>query len=337
MGRHWVWFAGPAAATTSLFIAVAAFSGDGGGEASPAAVGTTTTAAARVTTTRSPDTAQTRRQAATTSANQATTRSRATTTKPVTTTERVTTTNPRTTTNRATTTRAAPPPPTTTSKAAPPPRKRRPKPLVAVPNLYGATPQQAFDLLKVTGFRGRAKRERSTQPDGLVFKQWPLAGKPRLKGSTVLFTIASYPVRRPPPPPPAPQASELPPVVGLDYAEAAARMELRGMRADGYPVRSRSRKVGYVVSQTPGARTRAARGSRVKLTVSIGTGQLPAVEVPDTVGLTELRAHDICRAASFTCRTFVVSEGSPGTVVRQDPPAGSQHRALTQLKLYVGE
>jgi eukaryotic-like serine/threonine-protein kinase len=208
---------------------------------------------------------------------------------------------------------------------------------VPVPNLYGATAQQALDLLEATGFRGKAKRERSTQPDGLVFKQTPAAGKPRLEGSTVLFTIASYPVEEPPPAPPAPQVSELPPLVGIDYPEAAARLERRGMRADGYPVRSSRRKAGYVVSMTPAARTRATRGTRVNLTVSIGTGRLPEVAVPDTVGLTELRAHEVCREANLTCRTFFVSEGSPGSVVRQDPPAGATGRALTQLKLYVGQ
>jgi beta-lactam-binding protein with PASTA domain len=341
MGRNWVWFAGPAAATTSLFIAVAVFSGDDGGRASPGAVATTTTTAttrATTTTGRSRATTPTRRRTTPATTSQATTRNAATTTEPAATREPATTTSQPATTTQAATTRAAPPATTTTTTTAKRRRPRaRPAQLVPVPNLYGATPEQAIQLLEGSGFRGKAKRERSTQPDGLVFKQKPAAGKPRRQGTTVAFTIASYPVRRPPPPAPAPEASTLPPVIGLDYAEAAARMEQRGVVANGYPVRSSSRKAGYIVSQTPAAGTRATRGSRVKLTVSIGTRQLPAAEVPDTVGLTELRAHAVCREADFTCRTFLVSEGSPGSVVRQDPPAGSERRLLTQMKIYVGE
>jgi serine/threonine-protein kinase len=124
-------------------------------------------------------------------------------------------------------------------------------------------------------------------------------------------------------------------VVGLDYFEATARMEILGIFADTYPVRA-SRRVTFIVRQTPAPGTRVDRGSRVKLTVSTGSGRLPEFEVPDTVGFKELRAHAICRDGNFTCRTIVVSEGSPGRVVRQDPPAGQQRRALSQMKLYVG-
>jgi beta-lactam-binding protein with PASTA domain len=66
---------------------------------------------------------------------------------------------------------------------------------------------QALNLLTKAGFRGKARRERSFQPDGLVFKQTPPPGKRSRQGTTVSFTIAFYPPRKQPPPPPAPAAA----------------------------------------------------------------------------------------------------------------------------------
>ena len=254
------------------------------------------------------------------------------------------------TTTRTNTT-APPPPPVTTSPtttgstttatttgsttSAPPTTTTRQSSVVAVPDLYGTTQRQALALLKTSGFRGRARRERSFAPEGLVFEQTPKPGKRSRQGTTVSFTVAFFPPRTPPLPPAAPPVSALPSVVGLDYSEAATRMEKLGIVANAYPVRA-SRKVTYIVRQSPAPGTRVNRGSRVQLTVSTGRGQLPTLEVPDTVGFKEFRAHAICRDGNFTCRTIVVSEGSPGRVVRQDPPAGQERRALSQMKLYVG-
>lgn len=301
----WVWLLGPAAATTALLVTFAvAAGGDDDDPSRPAAATSTRTNTAAPpppppvttsTTTARPPTEATR-------------------------TEK----NP-TTTSTATTTTTTPSATTTTRRNS----------VVAVPDLYGTTQRQALDLLKTSGFRGRARRERSFAPEGLVFKQTPKPGKRSRQGTTVSFAVAFFPPRTPPLEPAAPPVSELPPVVGLDYSEAATRMEVLGIVADTYPVRA-SRRVTYIVRQTPAPGTRVNRGSRVKLTVSTGSGQLPAFEVPDTVGFKELRAHAICREGNFTCRTIVVSEGSAGRVVRQDPPAGQERRALSQMKLYVG-
>ena len=180
------------------------------------------------------------------------------------------------------------------------------------------------------------RRERSFVLDGTVFEQSPQPGQRLRRGTIVRLTVSVFEARRPPPPPPAPPASKLPGVVGLDYWEAAARMEALGIIANSYPVRS-SRQPTYVVGQSPPEGTRATRGARVKLTVSVGRGQgaLGRVVVPKIVGLSEIEAHSRCRDAHLTCRTVPVP-GSAGIVVRQHPEPGERAERLTQMKLLVG-
>jgi beta-lactam-binding protein with PASTA domain len=234
---------------------------------------------------------------------------------------------------RQTTTRARTP--TTTRTAT----NEQPATLARVPDLYGLTPAQALVELEQAGFRVRIRRERSFQPDGLVFEQSPSVGRRFRQGKTVVLTVSVVGSRAPAPrQPPAPPVSAVPRLVGLDYWEAAARMQILGIVANSYPVRS-GRRFGTVVGQAPVAGIRVPRGSRVRLFVSVGNEALQGVEVPDTVGLSEPKAHARCRDADFTCRTVLVATSEPGDVgrvVRQTPPAGQVHPRLTQMTLSVG-
>jgi eukaryotic-like serine/threonine-protein kinase len=208
-----------------------------------------------------------------------------------------------------------------------------------LPNVYGLTAEAAIAELEEAGFRAKIRRERSFQPDGLVFDQQPRAGLRLQRGRTVLLTVSVFPSREPPPRrPPAPPVSAVPRLVGLDYWEAAARMELLGVIANLYPSRS-NRSFGTVVRQSPAPGGQIRRGSRVRLDVSLGTYPLRRVSVPDTVGLSEQTAHARCRDAYLTCRTVLVAAPEPsaaGRVVRQSPPAGHVDEALTQMTLFVG-
>jgi beta-lactam-binding protein with PASTA domain len=364
MGRNWVWFAGPAAATTSLFIAVAVFSNDGGSQASPGAV-VTETSQPRTATVQStppaPTRARTTRPTTTTMTTRPTTADRATTT----TTTQATTTAARTTTTRATTGSAT----TTTAAAATttaPARTttrttattrrtttRRARPnsprttteqgrttFGVVPEVYGLTQGAAVDAVKAAGYRVEVRQERSFQPDGQVFRQVPLGNRRLRRGRTVVLTVSAFAPSGEPPPPPPPRVSSVPRVIGLDYSEAAARMEAIGVVANLYPVRSRTKRVTIVTSQVPVPGRRITPGASVRLTVSIGARPLPSAAVPDTVGLKELTAHELCRDENFLCRTVAVPTRhprGPGRVVRQRPNAGEAAERLTQMTLFVGK
>jgi beta-lactam-binding protein with PASTA domain len=381
MGRKWVWFFGPAAATTSLFIAVAAFSDEGGDRLVLLPAATTTTQSAQTTRLRSAPkrtTTSTLVDAATTTTARQATAEATTTTAPARRSREVipedfdssAATRLPPESARAQTTTAAPPasaaapreqtttpaPTTTTTTAASrteaagraATRRRRARAkqaplvpsgkLVRVPDLVGLSSAQAAARLKRDGFRPRARRERSFAPDGTVFQQQPLAGQRMQAGRTVLFTVSFFTRRRPPPPPPAPPVSALPRLIGLDYWEAAARAELRGLIANSYPVRA-GQRADDVANQMPAPGTRVRKGARILITVSIAKKRTP-LPVPDTVGLKEAAAHARCRDAHFTCRTMPVPAGQTnevGRVLRQKPEPGDVKPELTQIKLFVGE
>jgi PASTA domain len=364
MGRNWVWFAGPAAATTSLFIAIAVFSDDGGSQAAPGAVVTETSpaltetvqstppATTRARTTR-PTVTTTTRPAPTTAPATTTTREAATTAPPPTTTRATTRSATTTTTAAATTTRPARTTTTTTTtttaqrtttrraqpKPPPPPAGRSRTGLGVVPEVYGLTQGAAVAAVKAAGYRVEVRRERSFQPDGQVFQQVPLGNRRLRRGRTVVLTVSAFSPSGEPPPPPPPRASSVPRVIGLDFSEATARIEALGVVANLYPVRSRAKRVTIVTSQVPVPGTRITPGAHVRLTVSVGARRLPSATVPDTVGLKELTAHRLCRDENFLCRTVAVPTrhpGGPGRVVRQQPNAGEAAERLSQMTLFVG-
>jgi beta-lactam-binding protein with PASTA domain len=374
----WVWLFGPAAVTTALLVGVAKFAGDGDDGASGRAAVTTraetTTRPPATTAPRPPTTASPTARTSTTQATQTTTGvpTTATTSTTTTTTRRTTTTTPRTTTTEPPTTTPRPPTtasrPATTTTAAPATSRpatsattrrttttraptttstrtgtattttQRPTRLARVPDLLGLNSATASRELKRIGFRPKVQLERSFQPEGTVVEQAPSPNSRLRQGQIVRITVSFFERRIAPPPPPAPRVSTIPRLTGLDYWEASARMELLGVVANTYPVRSKRPEL-IVVRQVPKAGTRAFRGARMRLTVSVGRRPQRPTLVPDTVGLLELRAHSLCRDARLTCRTIVVPTRhprGPGRVVRQRPATGEQAKSLAQMTLFVG-
>jgi beta-lactam-binding protein with PASTA domain len=193
--------------------------------------------------------------------------------------------------------------------------------------------------VKDAGYEVKVRWRRSLQPDGLVFEQIPEANERFGRGKTVVLTVSAVTESAAPPPPPPPARSTTPRVVGLDYSEAAARMEALGVVANLYPVRS-TRRATFVIAQKPAPGVQLTPGTRVRLTVSVGTRSWPSEEVPGTVGLKELTAHERCLDADFLCRTVPVptrSPRGPGRVVRQQPDPGEIRPELSQITLYVGK
>jgi beta-lactam-binding protein with PASTA domain len=205
--------------------------------------------------------------------------------------------------------------------------------------VYGLTQGAAVAAVKKAGYKVEVRQERSFQPDGQVFQQVPLGNRRLRRGRTVVLTVSAFAPSGEPPPPPPPRASSVPRVIGIDYSEAAARMEALGVVANLYPVRSRTKRVTLVTSQVPVPGRRITPGARVRLTVSVGARRLPSAPVPDTVGLKELAAHRLCRDENFLCRTVAVPTRhprGPGRVVRQQPNAGEAAERLSQMTLFVG-
>lgn len=135
----------------------------------------------------------------------------------------------------------------------------------------------------------------------------------------------------------APATAVVPELVGFDHADAGRAAEDLGLVANTYPVESDA-PAGQVVAQEPEAGVQLDPDERLRLDVSLGPDPLVAVMVPDVTGAEGAQAREILRRAGFTVLT--VDEDAPtpdevGQVLRQDPAAGTEAPALTQVTVYT--
>lgn len=129
----------------------------------------------------------------------------------------------------------------------------------------------------------------------------------------------------------------VPELVGFDHADAGRAAEDLGLVANTYPVESDA-PAGQVVAQEPEAGVELDTDERLRLDVSLGPDPLVAIMVPDVTGAEGAQAREILRRAGFTVLT--VDEDAPtpdevGQVLRQDPAAGTEAPALTQVTVYT--
>ena len=138
------------------------------------------------------------------------------------------------------------------------------------------------------------------------------------------------------PAPPAPQYGTIPDVVGLK-AERAQHLLVAANFTPKVETVDSAEPAGTVIAQTPAGGTSAQLGALVTLQVSSG---VPAkVKVPDVVGLTEADATVALKASGFVVRVVdepVSHAGQVGTVLKQDPPAGTKALQGTTVTITVG-
>jgi len=138
------------------------------------------------------------------------------------------------------------------------------------------------------------------------------------------------------PAPPAPQFGTIPDVVGLK-AERAQHLLVTANFTPKVETVDSAEPAGTVIAQTPAGGTSAQLGALVTLQVSSG---VPAkVKVPDVVGLTEADATVALKASGFVVRVVdepVSHAGQVGTVLKQDPPAGTKALQGTTVTITVG-
>ena len=227
---------------------------------------------------------------------------------------------------------------------------------VAVPPVVGETRAQAVALLKRTGLVPAVFSVPAAQPKGLVVAQRPQAGERAPKGSRVRINVSKgAPAAGGGAATTTPTATgttapatttggggaarvEIPDVVGTQQLAAQRRL-----RAAGFVVRTSyvtsSRAAGTVVSQSPSAGTSAARGSTVRIGVSLGPAPKPARAVPDVTGEDEATATADLRRAGFTVEVVDQPTDDPneeGVVLDEDPPPGTRAPAGSQVTIFVG-
>lgn len=133
------------------------------------------------------------------------------------------------------------------------------------------------------------------------------------------------------------RTTTLPNLLNADHVEAATRLEELGLVVDTFPVPA-DLGAGTVVAQSPGPASEVGPGSFVRLDVSLGPAAQAEVAVPDVTGARGREARRRLREAGFTVQTLLRDARSPeeaGTVILQQPAAGTRAPALSQVHLYV--
>jgi eukaryotic-like serine/threonine-protein kinase len=126
----------------------------------------------------------------------------------------------------------------------------------------------------------------------------------------------------------------VPTVIGQQVDDA-----INTLQDDGFKVRiqrsSSERPAGIVFGQNPAAGTNTDKGSTVQLSVSSGKR---TVTVPNAVGRSQADARDALVQAGFSVTTAqVFSSEASGTVVAQDPAAGTRAPPGSRVRINVSK
>jgi serine/threonine-protein kinase len=191
-----------------------------------------------------------------------------------------------------------------------------------VPAVEGMRLDQAVNTLQDEGLKADIVTRESDAPEGTVAQQDPGAGTEVDDGSTVELVVSGGPATQP-----------VPNAVGLDEAAARDRLVAAGFEVTSRDVFS-DEAPGTVVSQDPAAGADAAKGSRVGIAVSKGTGM---VTVPNVVGMPRAEAEAQLSTAKLEANVVEVPSTQPaGTVVAQNP-VGGQAREGSTVRLNVAQ
>ncbi|HKF33630.1 MAG TPA: Stk1 family PASTA domain-containing Ser/Thr kinase [Jatrophihabitantaceae bacterium] len=202
----------------------------------------------------------------------------------------------------------------------------------AVPQLVGQTVAAANQALITAGFQPDDQPGTTSGPcpgapnnqvrDGLVCTQAPAAGSMQTKETAITFATYKKPT------------IQVPPVVGLSYADAATAISAKGLKPVRKDVDS-NMPVGQVVAQDPKPYTQVAAGQTVTLSVSNGKSG-----VPNEIGKKIQDAEADLSAAGWTnvvTQTQQTSDrAQDGIVLDQYPTAGSAFTKDQQITLTVG-
>jgi serine/threonine-protein kinase len=195
--------------------------------------------------------------------------------------------------------------------------------LTTIPDVTGLPQKEAVKQVEKAGLFATLHQEHSAEvASGRVIRTDPTALNQVQKGSRVDVYVST-----------GPQLVSVPNVVGDDRADGRATLEDSGLKVTIHEAES-SRPKDQVISQSPGAGSTVARGSRVTITVSKGVQK---VRVPSVTGRSLDDARATLEDAGFTVNvTEVKSPNSDQTVIRQDPAGGSELEKGGTVTIFVG-
>jgi serine/threonine-protein kinase len=134
----------------------------------------------------------------------------------------------------------------------------------------------------------------------------------------------------------APQKVTVPNVVGQQQAAAQKRLNKAGLGVRVSYVASQKPE-GQVVTQSPAAGASVQKGSKVRISVSLGPNATTA-PVPDVIGQDQQTATTTLQNAGFQVQVIMVAPTDPsqsGTVVDEQPSGGTRAPTGSTVTIYV--
>src|SRR5439155_23314500 len=125
----------------------------------------------------------------------------------------------------------------------------------------------------------------------------------------------------------------IPDVVGLKEPQAIDKLHNFGFSAHILRDTSDTIPLGVVISQSPNAGTKVAKGTSVEVDISKGKEK---VTVPSVLGKTEADAVSTLTNAGLRANVFSVHSNKPAnTVTGQDPPVGTKIVKGSRVRINV--
>jgi serine/threonine-protein kinase len=180
-----------------------------------------------------------------------------------------------------------------------------------VPNVVGTQLATGKTILENKGFKVQVTPVISPEQRDKILRQDPQPNTKADDGSTVSLTVSG-----------GPGQATVPTVDGLTQSQARRKLEAAGFKVTVGREASDSVPTGQVIRTAPPAGTQIDKGSTVTLFISSGPQK---VTVPSVVGQSQDSAS--AELANIGLKVQPVSQDSttetPGTVLSQDPAAGS--------------
>jgi serine/threonine-protein kinase len=198
--------------------------------------------------------------------------------------------------------------------------------VTTIPDVTGLPQKEAVKQIEKAGLFATLHEEHNAKvSSGRVIRTDPTALNQVQKGSRVDVYVST-----------GPELTTVPDVVGDDRADARATIEDSGLKVTIHEQES-SQPKDKVISQSPGAGSTVARGSRVTITVSKGVQK---VRVPDVQGQSQQDATKALTDAGFTVtvdQKETDNQDEVGNVISQDPGAGTELQKGDTVAIVVGK
>ena len=201
----------------------------------------------------------------------------------------------------------------------------------AVPDLRGRDQQSALEALASARLRpGQITQQSSEAPRGTVVAQTPQAGERVSIQTAVNFTVATAP------------RVIVPPLQGLDRSAVGGTLSRSRLSVGTILERTTTDSPGTVVDQRPLAGQEVDAGTAVSVWFAVAApveiARVETIPVPDLSGRTRADAERIVAASRLVFGGATNAElpnSPPGTIVRQQPAAGTQVPPNTPIDVVV--